>query len=102
MLASRSLECTKPSTANLAPPPLARSLALTTDRMRHIALGSSILNCSERTDAGPTTSFEAYSREHRPRQQVPVPNHPPFTAYVGNLPFNITEEQLAEYFGASA
>jgi RNA recognition motif-containing protein len=62
-------------------------------------LSLSLLTLSERSDAGPTTSFEAFSRENRPRQQVPVPTHPPFTAYVGNLPFNVTEDALAEYFG---
>jgi RNA recognition motif-containing protein len=52
----------------------------------------------ERTD-GPTTSFESYSRENRgPRQHVPIPNAPPYTAYIGNLPFNVTEDALAEYF----
>jgi RNA recognition motif-containing protein len=52
----------------------------------------------ERTD-GPTTSFESYSRENRgPRQHVPIPNSPPYTAYIGNLPFNVTEDSLADFF----
>jgi len=52
----------------------------------------------ERSD-GPTTSFESYNRENRgPRQHVPIPNAPPYTAYIGNLPFNVTEESLAEFF----
>jgi len=52
----------------------------------------------ERSD-GPTTTFESYNRENRgPRQHVPIPNSPPYTAYIGNLPFNVTEEEVAEYF----
>jgi RNA recognition motif-containing protein len=52
----------------------------------------------ERSD-GPTTSFESYNRENRgPRQHVPIPNHPPYTAYIGNLPFNVTEEALGQFF----
>jgi len=52
----------------------------------------------ERSD-GPTTSFESYNRENRgPRQHVPIPNSPPYTAYIGNLPFNVTEDSLAEFF----
>jgi len=48
---------------------------------------------------GPTTSFESYSRENRgPRQHVPIPNSPPYTAYIGNLPFNVTEDSLADFF----
>jgi translation initiation factor 4B len=49
----------------------------------------------ERTE-GPSTTFESFSRG--PRQQVPVPSHPPFTAYIGNLPFNISESEIGEYF----
>lgn len=50
----------------------------------------------ERSD-GPTTSFESYNRV--PRQPGQIPTSPPYTAYVGNLPFNVVEEQLAEFFG---
>jgi hypothetical protein len=40
-------------------------------------------------------SFENF----RPREKLPVPDLPPFTAFVGNLAFDVTEEKLIEYFG---
>jgi len=42
------------------------------------------------------------SRPDRPfssREEVPLPSHPPFTAFIGNLAFDITESELATFFG---
>lgn len=32
------------------------------------------------------------------REEVPLPSHPPFTAFIGNLAFDITENELASFF----
>ncbi|KAH0833155.1 hypothetical protein J3R83DRAFT_12181 [Lanmaoa asiatica] len=44
----------------------------------------------------------ASSRPDRPfpsvREEVPLPSHPPFTAFIGNLAFDITENELASFF----
>ena len=34
-----------------------------------------------------------------PRDDVPLPTRPPFTAFVGNLNFDATEGDLEDYFG---
>ncbi|CUS07326.1 unnamed protein product [Tuber aestivum] len=41
-------------------------------------------------------------REDRypPRQAIPPPDKPPFTAHVGNLPFEVTETQMSEFFSS--
>ncbi|TMW56700.1 hypothetical protein Poli38472_006710 [Pythium oligandrum] len=33
------------------------------------------------------------------RQKTPVPDHPPFKIYVGNLPFRMNEDDLADFLG---
>ncbi|KAF8558090.1 hypothetical protein OG21DRAFT_1481632 [Imleria badia] len=42
------------------------------------------------------------SRPDRPfssmREEVPLPSQPPFTAFIGNLAFDITEDELATFF----
>ncbi|KAI9320564.1 hypothetical protein BX666DRAFT_1909195 [Dichotomocladium elegans] len=35
------------------------------------------------------------------REEVELPTEPPFNAYVGNLPFDITEDDVADFFGDS-
>ncbi len=37
--------------------------------------------------------------EHQ-RDDVPLPTNPPYTAFIGNLPFDITEGEMEEFFGA--
>ena len=32
------------------------------------------------------------------REDLPLPTEPPFTAFVGNLAFDITESELEEFF----
>ena len=32
------------------------------------------------------------------REDLPLPTEPPFTAFVGNLTFDITEGELEEFF----
>ncbi|KAI0671962.1 hypothetical protein C8Q78DRAFT_1031600 [Trametes maxima] len=44
---------------------------------------------SSRPDRGP------------PREDLPLPTEPPFTAFVGNLTFDITESELEEFFGGN-
>ncbi|KAJ3342913.1 hypothetical protein HDU93_000572 [Gonapodya sp. JEL0774] len=45
---------------------------------------------------GGRDGYEGDSRSQRPKQ--PVPNRPPYTAYVGNLPYEIHEEAIKEFF----
>lgn len=33
-----------------------------------------------------------------PRQALPFPDNPPYTAHVGNLSFDVTEAQISEFF----
>lgn len=33
------------------------------------------------------------------REDLPLPTEPPFTAFVGNLAFDINEQELEEFFG---
>ncbi|KAH8117726.1 hypothetical protein DFH11DRAFT_1723761 [Phellopilus nigrolimitatus] len=35
-----------------------------------------------------------------PRDDVPLPTHPPYTAFVGNLAFDLTESELGSFFGS--
>jgi translation initiation factor 4B len=34
-----------------------------------------------------------------PREDLPLPTQPPYTAFIGNLAFDLTEIELEEYFG---
>ena len=34
-----------------------------------------------------------------PREDVPLPTQPPYTAFVGNLAFDLTEDELGSFFG---
>ncbi|KAI1797469.1 hypothetical protein LXA43DRAFT_984606 [Ganoderma leucocontextum] len=36
-----------------------------------------------------------------PREDLPLPTEPPFTAFVGNLTFDITELELEDFFGGT-
>ncbi|WBW73197.1 translation initiation factor [Schizosaccharomyces osmophilus] len=33
------------------------------------------------------------------REAIPIPSEPPFTAYIGNLSFDLTEADIADFFG---
>ncbi|KAG6369391.1 hypothetical protein JVT61DRAFT_14923 [Boletus reticuloceps] len=39
-----------------------------------------------------------FDRPYPPREDVPLPSHPPFTAFIGNLAFDINENELASFF----
>lgn len=40
-----------------------------------------------------------YNREERaPREPLPVPDEPPFKAYIGNLDYNVVDAELVEHF----
>ncbi|TFK47761.1 hypothetical protein OE88DRAFT_1635814, partial [Heliocybe sulcata] len=42
------------------------------------------------------------SRTDRPpREDLPLPTQPPYTAFIGNLAFDLTETELADFFGGS-
>jgi hypothetical protein len=36
-----------------------------------------------------------------PREDLPLPTQPPYTAFIGNLTFDLTEMELEEFFGSS-
>ncbi|KAJ7716813.1 hypothetical protein DFH07DRAFT_348390 [Mycena maculata] len=36
-----------------------------------------------------------------PREDLPLPTQPPYTAFIGNLAFDLTESELEEFFGSS-
>lgn len=44
--------------------------------------------------------FSRNDREerHPPREQLPIPDKPPFTAHVGNLSFDVSENEISEFF----
>lgn len=47
----------------------------------------------------PTKATPAPGHEARPALPVPVPDRPPWCAYVGNLPFTATEADVRALFG---
>ncbi|KAJ6448931.1 hypothetical protein C8R45DRAFT_1045694 [Mycena sanguinolenta] len=40
-------------------------------------------------------------RQGPPREDLPLPTQPPYTAFIGNLAFDLTEQELEEFFGPS-
>lgn len=36
-----------------------------------------------------------------PRQELPLPSAPPYTAFVGNLSFDVREQEVEEFFAPS-
>lgn len=34
-----------------------------------------------------------------PREDLPLPTSPPYTAFIGNLAFDVTESEMASFFG---
>lgn len=56
---------------------------------------------SLRTPSSPRSSsvLAADRQSGPPREDLPLPTEPPFMAFVGNLPFDITEGDLQEFFG---
>lgn len=35
-----------------------------------------------------------------PREDIPLPTQPPYTAFIGNLAFDLTEQDLESFFGS--
>ena len=46
----------------------------------------------------PHTSWTADRQLGPPREDIPVPTQPPYTAFVGNLAFDLTENELEQFF----
>ncbi|KAJ7274583.1 hypothetical protein B0H12DRAFT_1089306 [Mycena haematopus] len=40
-------------------------------------------------------------RQGPPREDLPLPTQPPYTAFIGNLAFDLTEQELDDFFGSS-
>jgi len=34
-----------------------------------------------------------------PREDLPLPTSPPYTAFIGNLSFDVTDSEMASFFG---
>ncbi|KAJ7219985.1 hypothetical protein GGX14DRAFT_432672 [Mycena pura] len=39
-------------------------------------------------------------RQGPPREDLPLPTQPPYTAFIGNLAFDLTEQELEDFFGS--
>ncbi|KAJ1942366.1 Eukaryotic translation initiation factor 4B, partial [Linderina pennispora] len=60
---------------------------------------SSLADAPDRKDMVGRSSESWAAREPRePRGPVEFPTNPPFTAFVGNLPFSVDEDQLRDFF----
>ena len=46
----------------------------------------------------PHTSWTADRQLGPPREDIPIPTQPPYTAFVGNLAFDLTENELEQFF----
>lgn len=40
----------------------------------------------------------AYAADRPPRVDVPLPDKPPYTAFLGSLSFDVTEGDIADFF----
>lgn len=41
-------------------------------------------------------------RSMPPREELPLPTEPPYTAFIGNLPYDLTEDELSSFFAPAA
>ena len=51
------------------------------------------LACSVRANYGSSPA------DRPPREDLPLPTSPPYTAFIGNLAFDVTESEMASFFG---
>lgn len=51
------------------------------------------LACSIHTNWGSSLA------DRPPREDIPLPTSPPYTAFIGNLAFDVTESEMAAFFG---
>ena len=45
------------------------------------------------------TNYGLPQVDRPPREDVPLPTSPPYTAFIGNLSFDVTESEMAAFFG---
>ena len=45
------------------------------------------------------TNYGPPQADRPPREDVPLPTSPPYTAFIGNLAFDVTESEMAAFFG---
>ncbi|EPQ54384.1 hypothetical protein GLOTRDRAFT_44499, partial [Gloeophyllum trabeum ATCC 11539] len=50
---------------------------------------------------GRRDDFMSSRPDRPPREDLPLPTQPPYTAFIGNLAFDLTESELEEFFGGS-
>jgi translation initiation factor 4B len=46
-----------------------------------------------------TTSFQGQSYARENEVEVPIPDEAPYTAFIGNLSFNVTDNDISLFFG---
>jgi translation initiation factor 4B len=51
---------------------------------------------------GESRGGDRYESDRAPREDIPIPDEPPFTAYVGNLSFSTTEAEVKAFFSESS
>ena len=57
-----------------------------------VSVSVSHLTCSVRTNYGSSLA------DRPPREDLPLPTSPPYTAFIGNLAFDVTESEIATFF----
>ena len=45
------------------------------------------------------TNCRSSPADRPPREDLPLPTSPPYTAFIGNLAFDVTESEMATFFG---
>ncbi|EPQ30605.1 uncharacterized protein PFL1_02129 [Pseudozyma flocculosa PF-1] len=58
---------------------------------------SSVPDRADRDRMGPS-SYDRPERSYPPREELPLPTKPPFTAFVGNLSYDVTEAEIEDFF----
>jgi hypothetical protein len=49
----------------------------------------------------PLIHYDTADRGSLPSKDIPLPTQPPYTAFIGNLAFDLTEIEIEEFFGST-
>ncbi|CDS02149.1 hypothetical protein [Sporisorium scitamineum] len=63
--------------------------------------GDFLSTVPDRVDRDRDRGFERPERSYPPREELPLPDKPPFTAFVGNLSFDVMEADVEHFFAPS-
>ena len=58
-----------------------------------VSASVSHLACTARANYGSSLA------DRPPREDLPLPTSPPYTAFIGNLAFDVTDSEMASFFG---